>query len=175
MALRFPDVSKAVAPDQWHIDGMKKHGHMSPFDLLVGVALSAQPHDHCGNLAVWRGSHAPIHAAVKAAREAHEGGALPSSGPDYDSQAWWGAFRPSLRGADGGDGAVQMHLQPGDVVLAHQKLAHRISPNHSPHIRYQAYFRLSHRTHRAEAPLRSLWAHFDAVDDTELEPPRLEW
>jgi len=47
VALRFPDVSKAVAPDQWHIDGMKKHGHMSPFDLLVGVALSAQPHVRC--------------------------------------------------------------------------------------------------------------------------------
>ena len=32
---------------------------------------------------------------------------------------------------------VQMRMTPGDIVLAHQKLAHRISFNHSPFIRYQ--------------------------------------
>ena len=30
-----------------------------------------------------------------------------------------------------------MRMAPGDIVLAHQKLAHRISFNHSPFIRYQ--------------------------------------
>ena len=30
-------------------------------------------------------------------------------------------------------------MAPGDIVLAHQKLAHRISFNHSPFIRYQVY------------------------------------
>ena len=31
-------------------------------------------------------------------------------------------------------------MAPGDIVLAHQKLAHRISFNHSPFIRYQVYY-----------------------------------
>ena len=30
-------------------------------------------------------------------------------------------------------------MAPGDIVLAHQKLAHRISFNYSPFIRYQVY------------------------------------
>lgn len=45
----------ALHSPQWHIDGMQRHGHMSPFDLLVGVALSSQPADDCGNIAVWPG------------------------------------------------------------------------------------------------------------------------
>ena len=61
MALRFPtppgDAMRTKREEQWHIDGMKKR-HLSPFQLLVGVALSAQPSDDCGNLAVWPGARA---------------------------------------------------------------------------------------------------------------------
>ena len=51
-------------------------------------------------------------------------------------------------------------------MLVHQKVAHRISPNYSPHIRYQCYFRLSHRDHRAWAPLRGLWSNFEGLART---------
>ena len=37
---------------------------MSPFDLLLGVALSAQPEDDYGNLALWPASHGLLHEAV---------------------------------------------------------------------------------------------------------------
>ena len=49
------------------------------------------------------------------------------------------------------------------MVLVHQKVAHRISPNYSPHIRYQCYFRLSHRDHRPLAPLRGVWSNFEGL------------
>jgi hypothetical protein len=48
-----------------------------------------------------------------------------------------------------------MRMAPGDIVLAHQKLAHRISFNHSPFIRYQVYFRIGAEGRRPEAPLRA--------------------
>ena len=63
----------------------------------------------------------------------------------------------------------------GDIVLAHHKLAHRGGVNHSPHIRYQVYFRLSH--------VVSLWlrqvsnhtkagtCHVCSLDDAYLHGP----
>jgi ectoine hydroxylase-related dioxygenase (phytanoyl-CoA dioxygenase family) len=35
-----------------------------------------------------------------------------------------------------------VQLAPGDVVIAHQMLAHGIGSNSSPNIRYQIYFRV---------------------------------
>ena len=64
-----------------------------------------------------------------------------------------------------------MHLQPGDVVIAHQKLPHRISLNHSPHVRYQIYFRISSSqltdAVRA-APLGGLWDRFEGRGNQEV-------
>ena len=41
VALRFPsppgEAVRTKREEQWHIDGMNKHSHMSPFDLLLGV------------------------------------------------------------------------------------------------------------------------------------------
>ena len=50
-----------------------------------------------------------------------------------------------------------------DVVIAHQKLAHRISFNYSPFIRYQVYFRLGAEGRRPEAPLGGLWDNFPGL------------
>ena len=72
----------------------------------------------------------------------------------------WRGHKPAPRGWE------QLHLSAGDVVIAHQKLPHRVSPNRSPHIRYQAYYRVSHADHRPDAaPLPTLWEGFDVVGD----------
>ena len=42
---------------------------------------------------------------------------------------------------------LQLLLEPGDIVLAHPKLAHRGAPNYSSNIRYMIYFRLKHVMH----------------------------
>jgi len=125
---------------------------MSPFELLLGVALSAQPGDDCGGLALWPGSHVPIHEAVARAR------ASAKDAGDVDEQSAWNGQKPCL-----GPGVVQPRLQPGDVVLLHQKTAHRVSPNFSPHVRYQCYFRLSRASHREDGPLGSLFEGFGGL------------
>lgn len=177
LALRFPNNKVDPTDQQWHIDGMKKW-HKSPFQLLVGIALSAQPADDCGNLAVWPGWHAHVHDATRQLRQLRQAVA-PSQravvgatgelieaaeddeleGDDYDESDPWQGLRPDL----GTGAATQVQLEPGDVVIAHQKLPHRVSPNRSPHIRYMVYFRISSVHHRPNAPLHGLWEHF-AVD-----------
>mmetsp|Transcript_33942 Transcript_33942/g.106753 ORF Transcript_33942/g.106753 Transcript_33942/m.106753 type:complete len:183 (+) Transcript_33942:259-807(+) len=132
--------------DQWHIDGMKKNGHMSPFQLLLGVALSSQRDDDCGNLCVWPTQHAAVAEAVQRAQAAPPA----ASSPEDE----WLGQRPTLPA----EGATQVRLEPGDVVLAHQKLPHSVGLNRSPHIRYQVYFRLSSREYKpAKAAERGLW------------------
>ena len=73
----------------------------------------------------------------------------------------WLGQRPSLAGHP----VVQVRMAPGDVVIAHQKLAHRISFNYSPFIRYQVYFRLGAEGRRpeGEAPLGGLWDNFPGL------------
>jgi hypothetical protein len=55
----------------------------------------------------------------------------------------------------------------GDVVLCHQKLAHRAGANGSCNIRYQVYFRISHVDHEALKKdgtlLEDLWCEFEGV------------
>ena len=73
---------------------------------------------------------------------------------------WYGE-RPIL----GPNVAVQLHLEPGDAILASQKLPHRVSPNYSPHIRYMVYFRLSSVRHSPDDALEAgLWWNFDGLE-----------
>jgi len=144
VALRFPEPAdgkrrKDKPPEQWHIDSMNKTPHMSGFQLLAGVALSAQPTDDCGNLHVWRGMHGHVHGAVQAMHGIREREGLPYAVPEAKGDDPWLGQRPPLPES----AMSQVHLQPGDIVLAHQKAPHRIGINRSPHIRYQVYFRLS--------------------------------
>lgn len=176
IALRYPNLKRDPKDDLWHIDGMKTW-HKSPFQLLVGVALSAQPTDDCGGLTVWPGHHRTLHEAVQKVR-----GMRPEPGKsvarsedlldddlaaeaaekadDYSNGDPWLGTRPKLPPSD----AIQLQLQPGDVVIAHQKMPHRVAPNKSPHIRYQAYFRVSHVGHLPNASLDGgLWHGFEAL------------
>jgi len=173
LALRFPNNKQDPQDSTWHIDGQKKW-HKSPFQLLVGVALSAHTHDDCGNLAVWPATHGEVHAAAQRARVASRpsravvnglGAVVAEQEADDDDDAEedegdvWHGQRPTL----GSGAALQLHLEPGDVVLAHQKLPHRVSPNRSPHIRYMVYFRLSSLKHAPQAADGGLWEHFEGL------------
>ena len=178
LALRWPAPPERAArggarPDeQWHIDGMKKP-HMTPFQLLLGVALSETMVDDAGNLGVWPKSHVPIHAAVARARAKREGdGACADADADADApevvaggaaDSWLGE-RPVL----GAGTCRQVHVRPGDVLLVHQKTAHRVSPNYSPHVRYMAYFRLANVEHAAgRDALGPLWRGYDGLREAE--------
>jgi len=157
VALRFPmapQEARTRAPkseEQWHIDGMNRKDHLSPFQLLVGIALSSQPTDECGNLHVWPGHHVTAFNAAKKVRERRAAGISWTAEAGSDDP--WLGLRPSLPA----DGARQVHLEPGDVVLAHQKTPHRIGLNRSPNVRYQVYFRLSARGYAPDGPLGSLF------------------
>lgn len=160
LALRFPNDKRDKADEQWHIDGMKKR-HMSPFQLLVGVALSAQPTANCGNLAVWPGKHTVAHEAVKRARGGEQQYVMSAAeGNEEVADAWCGN-RPIL----GENTHEQLMLEPGDVVIAHQRLPHRITPNRSPNIRYMVYFRLSSLDHQPTAPVGGLFDGFPGLQE----------
>ena len=155
LALRFPNNKADMGDDDWHIDGQPTW-HKSPFQLLVGVALSSQPTDNCGNLAVFAGCHGVLHEAVERVRLAHSPAATDGS------RTPWHGMKPRLRHGS----ERQIHLEPGDVIIAHQKVPHRVSPNRSPHVRYMVYFRVSSVRHKPMASLsHGLWAHFDGLHE----------
>jgi len=123
---RVPDVKPGTV---YHVDGMGLN-RLFPFTVLCGVALSDQSKPDCGNLHVFPGSH--LNEEVH--RYYVESVADTSLGVNDPS-------KPDL-----GE-SVQVLLRPGDVVLAHQLMAHRVGINTSEHIRYQLYFRVHHKDH----------------------------
>ena len=148
VALRFPNNRNTPDDDVWHIDSMKSW-HKSSFQLLVGVALSQQPTDNCGQLTVWPGRHTTLHEAAKEVRtlrpppKADNAPSVDDAGEPLEEEEKeadifgaedpWMGRKPSLLAHE----AVQTRMEPGTVVIAHQKMPHRIAPNRSPHIRYQ--------------------------------------
>lgn len=182
IALRFPlssGASELRGPkqdDQWHIDGMKKTPeHMSPFQLLAGVALSDQTSADCGNVHMWRGQHEVTFEAVRAQRDARRrrchvptelGSRGDTSHPPSVDDPWLG-LKPVLPP----EARVQPQLEAGDVILAHQKLPHSIGLNRSPHVRYQVYFRLKSASFRPDEPPTSLWHGWSGMDlqETHME------
>jgi len=158
LALRGPDLKGAplkdgeMPPKVWHIDGMDKGKH-SPFSVLLGVALSDQSQPNCGNLVAFRGSHHVLQPLLRTEVEA--GSSL------FSKEDWTGDKKPSFTDGE------QILLQPGDAILLHQKVAHRVGVNLSPHIRYQTYFRLMHKNHAKNletgALLDDLWTEFEGL------------
>jgi len=129
---------------RYHIDGMGKN-KLCPFSLLCGVALSDQSRPEMGNLHVFPGSH--LHEGLR--RYYAEKIADESQTEDNDSKPPLGA-------------ATQVLLQPGDVVIAHQLLGHRVGINTSEAIRYQLYYRVAHQDHNAFKPriIDDPWVEF---------------
>jgi len=160
MALRPPNLGAApltdesMNPKQWHIDGMGKGKH-SPFSILLGIALSQQTRPNCGNLVAFPGSHHVLQPLLR--REVEAGSGI------FSDESGRSEGKPALAGGH------QILLQPGDAVLLHQKVAHRVGVNLSPHIRYQTYFRLSHMDHAQKVEdgslLDDLWVEFEGLKD----------
>lgn len=134
VALRFPRPPSLHEADQrpgtrYHIDGMGQ-SRLCPFTILCGVALSDQTSPDCGNLHVFPGSHInpELQAYYRNKIQDADQNELDDNKPDL------------------GDSA-QVLLEKGDLVIAHQLLAHRIGLNISENIRYQLYYRLRHKDH----------------------------
>ena len=143
---------------RWHLDGMTQPGQHSPFSLLLGVALSDQPAGVLGgNLIVFPGSHRALQPLVA---QSMRSGACASQGLFPMGEGPW-KTKPDL-----GPG-YPLEVAAGDVVLCHQKLAHRGGANGSAHLRYMVYFRLSHVRHDAlastGATVDDLWCEFEGL------------
>ncbi|GHO62339.1 hypothetical protein KSC_012310 [Ktedonobacter sp. SOSP1-52] len=131
IALRFPAPGPA-RPPRPHLDGMYspnngvKEGVIDNFTALIGVFLSAIPHDFMGNLAVWPGTHRLYEDYFRK----HTPQSLLKGLPEVNLPE-----------------PQQITAQPGDAVLCHYQLGHGITINTSPYIRYAIFFRLRHVNH----------------------------
>ena len=152
IALRFPgfaDPPKVVSP---HLDGMytptngEPEGRIMSFTMLLGIMLSDVPEPFMGNLCVWPGTHTIYERYFKA------------HGPEALLQGMPPIEVPS---------PIQMTGQVGDIVMCHYQLAHSISQNVSPHIRYAIYFRLFHTQHetRWKEAMTDIWLEWAGMQD----------
>ncbi len=149
VALRFPSADPG-GPAVPHIDGISTPGNGVPpgtlyhFTALAAVFLSDVDDDDRGNFTVWPGSHRVVEAHFRR----HGPAAMVDRFPDLSLGA------PRMIRARAGDG-----------LLAHYALAHGIAPNHGPHVRYAAFFRLTHTQHEAHGsrPLTDLWLEWPGV------------
>lgn len=137
VALRFPldpslghDQADVAKRTRYHIDGMGQN-KLCPFSLLCGVALSDQSQVNRGNLHVFPKSHLN--------KDLHR---YYAERIDDDAQGESDEGKPDVGEPE------QVLLEPGDVVIAHQLLAHRVGKNTSEHIRYQLYYRVEHKDHQ---------------------------
>jgi len=113
-------------------------GDYCPFTVLVGVALSDQPMPFMGNLCVFSGSHHTLHEPVRSFARELKG----ATGEGLAIRAWH-----AMGALDLGE-PEQLCLERGDVVVLHQRLAHRGAPNTvGCNIRQMLYYRISHKDH----------------------------
>jgi hypothetical protein len=142
-----------IPPRGWHIDGMyNPEKKWAPFSLLCGICLSDQLLPNCGNLISFKGSHHLMQPMV------NEEWRNPGTHPFLKQRD---APTPPLKNG------MQVLLGVGDAVLQHHKVAHRVGVNCTPHIRYQAYFRLIHvdrEAHCADESVLSLWRQFEGLE-----------
>jgi hypothetical protein len=149
IALRFPTATPA-SPAVPHIDGISVPGNGVPpgtlwhFTALAGVFLSDVTEPDRGNFTVWPGSHLTMSDHLR-----REG---PQSVVDR--------YPPLPLPAP-----VQIRARAGDALLAHYQLAHGISPNLGPHIRYATFYRLFHVDHATLGvrPLVEPWLEWEGL------------
>jgi ectoine hydroxylase-related dioxygenase (phytanoyl-CoA dioxygenase family) len=149
IALRFPQSPPTTGPTP-HIDGMYSPdngvaaGTIFHFTALIGIFLSDVTRPDGGNLTVWPGSHQALTSYFK------------EHGPETLLQGWPPVSLEPPRPLTG---------RAGDVVLAHYCLAHGVTPNLGPDVRYAVYFRLFHQDHEAYG-LRTLtdpWGEWEGM------------
>ncbi len=128
VALRFPASRNAARTKGLaaHVDGLTgdRKGPVERFNMCVGVLLSDLPKEDMGNLILYPGSHRLIAEYVK-----KNGTTFPPGG------LWDAVDMPE---------PAQFTGKAGDAVFFHYQTAHDKARNHSPHVRYMVYFRLTH-------------------------------
>eukprot|EP00812_Abedinium_dasypus_P011957 NODE_5494_length_577_cov_271.927203.p1 GENE.NODE_5494_length_577_cov_271.927203~~NODE_5494_length_577_cov_271.927203.p1 ORF type:complete len:106 (+),score=33.83 NODE_5494_length_577_cov_271.927203:3-320(+) len=99
-----------------------------------------------GNLHVFPGAH------VNPALREFYSKRIAAGGPDPEAEK----MKPNL-----GE-SVPVLLEPGDIVIVHQMMAHRPGINCSEHIRYQLYYRLFHKDHKVlkERVVENPWVEY---------------
>ncbi len=133
IALRFPVMGEAARATP-HLDGMYfpnngvPAGTIRNFTALIGVFLSDIPHEDMGNLAVWPRTHRLYENAFR----------------EHGPQSLLNGLPPVELPQP-----QQITAQAGDAVFCHYQLAHGITGNSSPFIRYGIFFRLIHKNHDA--------------------------
>jgi hypothetical protein len=150
IALRFPTMQDPPPLPNPHLDGMHTPtngvpaGEILSFTLLLGVMLSDLDRPFAGNLAVWPGTHRIYEHYFR------------ERGPQSLLQGMPDVPIPP---------PVQLTGRAGDVVLCHYQLAHGISPNVSPHVRYAIYFRLHHVAHATQKweAMTNIWLEWDGL------------
>jgi hypothetical protein len=150
--------------DSLLLDGMDKGDH-SPFTLLVGVALSNQLEPFMGNLCVFPGTHYEVFKLCNDALAA----SMTNTHTNQNSTQEGNVFSALCNAKPNLNEPLQLLLRTGDVVLCHQKLAHRGGPNFSPDIRRMVYFRVSHNRHNEFVHhgtlFNNIWLEFDGIDN----------
>jgi hypothetical protein len=152
IALRFPSLQDPPSPPHPHLDGMHTptngvpSGQILNFTMLLGVVLSDVSAPFSGNLAVWPGTH-----------HLYE---------QYFQEHGWESLLDGMPPVDLPE-PEQLTAQAGDVVLCHYQLAHGITPNVSPNIRYAIYFRLYHSEHEAysKESMTNIWLEWPGMQD----------
>ena len=150
IALRFPTLKDPPGQPGPHLDGMYSphngvtKGQISNFTMLLGVMLSDVVTPYAGNLAVWPGTHRLYESYFR------------EHGPESLLE---GMPRVELPQPE------QIMGQAGDIVLAHYQIAHGVTPNASPHIRYMIFFRLHHIEHESNhfESMKNIWLEWDGV------------
>jgi phytanoyl-CoA dioxygenase PhyH len=159
LALRFPTMRSAQRPRP-HIDGMygprdNQPGTLTNFTAVVGVQLSDLPATGMGNIAIWPGTH------LRCAQYFREHG---------ETSLYQGM--PPIELAE----PIQLTCNAGDIVLMHYLLLHGITTNHSPHVRYTAYYRIKHVNHDAQKheSMTSPWLHWEGLHRiASVDPARV--
>jgi hypothetical protein len=163
IALRFPTMQDPPPPARPHLDGMHSptngvpEGTIQNFTALVSVLLSDLPGPHAGNFTVWPGTHQLYERYFRE----HTPQSLLNGMPPV----------PLLE-------PVQITGRAGDVVLCHYQIAHGVTPNASPHVRYAIFFRLTHVDHESQKweSMTDIWREWEGMQSfvTERAEPVAE-
>ena len=169
VALRPPEptlpshLPERTSSTSWHIDGLTEpvtNRKFSGFTLLVGIALSDVLAPNNVYFTVFPGSHRAMLPLIQQALLHGPACSAVNAILNYEHRD-----KPRLE-----SGGMQLLARKGDVVLAHQKLAHCGGPNNGTDTRIQVYYRLSHHhlysrlrdldAAAAQSPVMDLWAGY---------------
>ena len=150
IALRFPSPVDPPPAPRPHLDGMHTPtngvpaGEIYSFTLLLGVMLSDLDGPFAGNLAVWPGTHRIYETYFR------------EKGPQSLLDGMPNVELPA---------PVQLVGRASDIVLCHYELAHGVTANVSPHVRYAIYFRLHHIQHAQQKwdAMTNIWLEWEGV------------